>query len=206
MEPEFLYFDLGNVVLHFSHQRAADQMAAVAGIPSEKAWRILFDGDGLEWSYERGELTREQFLTGFCEKAGRWPDRNKLDQAGNDIFELNVPIVGLLGSLSAAAYRLGILSNTSPSHWQHCTSRFGILRTLFPVHALSFRLRAMKPEARAFAAAAELAGVPPARVFYTDDRADNVTAARVAGFDAVVFHSVSQLNQQLLGRGVAVNY
>jgi HAD superfamily hydrolase (TIGR01509 family) len=76
---------------------------------------------------------------------------------------------------------------------------------LFPVHALSFRLGAMKPDRLAFERAAELAGVSPHEIFFTDDRAENVAAAREVGYDAVLFESVSQLNEALRQRGVRIN-
>jgi len=107
MQPQFVYFDMGNVLLPFSHEKMAEQMARVAGIESKRAWQILFE-DGLEWAYERGELTREQFYGRFCESAGSWPDMTALDGAGNDIFELNAPIMGLVGRLFCAGYCLGV--------------------------------------------------------------------------------------------------
>jgi glucose-1-phosphatase len=205
MTPQFLYFDMGNVLLHFSHQRQAEQMALVAGIDASRAWTILFD-EGLHWELERGDITPEQFYERFCEQSGTRPDLVALDRAANDIFDLNVPIVPLCGHLLSAGYRLGVLSNTSASHWRHCTARFSLLTTLFSVHALSFRLRAMKPDAAAFMRAAELAGVEPQGIFYCDDRPENVAAARAAGFDAEPYHSVWQLNEALRQRNVRINY
>jgi putative hydrolase of the HAD superfamily len=73
MLPQFIYFDMGNVLLRFSHERMAEQMARVTGIDPALAWRILFE-DGLEWAYERGELSREQFYGRFCELAGASAD------------------------------------------------------------------------------------------------------------------------------------
>src|SRR6267154_2662607 len=105
MQPEFIYFDMGNVLLPFSHERMAEQMARVAGIAAQRAWRILFE-DGLEWAFDRGGLTREQSYGRFCEAAGSWHEMSSREEAGNDIFELNAPIVGLVGRLVAAGYSL----------------------------------------------------------------------------------------------------
>jgi len=206
MKPEFFYFDMGNVLLWFSHERMAEQMGKVAGVDAKRAWAILFD-EGLEWAYERGELTREQFYGRFCEAAGtKLADIEALDAAGNDIFELNPPMIGLVGRLAGARYRVGVCSNTTSSHWAHCTQKFAALKGVFPVYALSFRLKVMKPEPRFYEEAAKLAGVPAGKIFFTDDRAENVEAAAKAGWDAVLFESVSQVNEALRGRGVVVNY
>jgi len=204
---QFVYFDMGNVLLRFSHERQAEQMARVAGSTPARVWQILYEGQsGLHWEFERGAIDSEQFLARFCEATGSRPDRRELMQASNDIFWLNVPIVGLVGHLYAAGLRLGVFSNTTSDHWDYCLARFGILPSMFKIHALSCRLRAMKPEAAAYAGAAQLAGVPPEQIFFTDDRPDNVAGARAAGWDAEVFESASQLNEQLRQRGLRLNY
>ena len=38
-----LLFDLGNVLLHFSHQRLCAQMGELCGKPAEAIRRLLFD-------------------------------------------------------------------------------------------------------------------------------------------------------------------
>jgi putative hydrolase of the HAD superfamily len=206
MKPEFLYFDMGNVLLRFSHERMAEQMGRVARIETKRAWTILFE-EGLEWAYERGELTREQFYGRFCEAAGtKLADIEALDLAGNDIFELNSPIIGLVGKLAAARYRVGVCSNTTASHWTYCAGRFAALTNVFAVHALSYRLKAMKPQPKFYEEAAKLAGVPAGKIFFIDDREENVAAAAKAGWDAVLFESVSQVNESLRRRGVVLNY
>lgn len=206
MKPRFFYFDMGNCLLFFSHERMAEQVGQVTGVSAEKIRQSLFV-DGLHWAYERGEFAREAFYGRLCESVGaRLPDIDTLDAAGNAIFELNTPMVALVGKLAAAGHRLGVFSNTTASHWDYCTRRFGALKSVFPVHALSFRLKAMKPDAAAYAQAAELAHVPPESIFFTDDREENVTAARAAGWDAELFTSVCALNEALRARGVLINY
>jgi len=207
MRPQFIYFDMGNVLLHFSHEKMAEQMARVAGIEPQRAWQILFEGhDALEWAYERGELTRDDFYKRFCQAAAASANIDQLDTAGNDIFELNAPIIGPVGRLAAAGYRLGVCSNTTLSHWNYCKGRFRALTKAFTVYALSFEVRAMKPDPKFYVAATKLTGVGPESIFFTDDRPDNIAAASAAGWDAVQYESVSQLNEVLRSRGVVINY
>jgi FMN phosphatase YigB (HAD superfamily) len=205
MRPGFVYLDMGNVLLRFSHQRMAEQMAAVCGRPVEAIRHILFD-DGLLWAFERGELAAETFFERFCQALDVHPCREALAQAASDIFDLSVPMVGLVGKLYAAGLPLGLFSNTSPWHWQYCVRRFGVLPTMFRVHALSFELGAMKPEPTAFEKAAQLAGMPPEAIFFTDDRPDNVAAAQRAGWDAILFQSPTALHEALRQRGIRLSY
>lgn len=197
----FLYFDMGNVLLSFSHEKAAAQMAKVAGIKTDRVWEIVFDG-GLEWEYERGAINWGQFYHLFCLESDCRPSSGALDEAGCDIFQPIPLIEPLLNGLRQKGHRLGVLSNTSPSHWRHVTSRFPFLPEYFSLYALSFELGAMKPEAAAFHAAEKLAGVPGEEIFFTDDRAENVAAARACGWDAVLFTSVTELARELAARGI----
>ena len=204
--PSFIYFDLGNVILNFSHHRAARQIAAVAGISEQAAWDAVFDS-GLESEYEHGNLTTRQFYEAFRERTHTWPDYDQLVHAASDIFELNVPIVPVITRLRAAGHRLGILSNTNAAHWHFVSEgRYSVVRDLFDVYALSFEMRAMKPEPQAYERAAEIAGTRPDEIFYTDDHAENVAAATRAGFDAVLFTSALELAEQLRSRGVQFAY
>ena len=64
----------------------------------------------------------------------------------------------------------------------------------------------MKPDAEIYAAAADLAHVRPEEIFFTDDREENVVAAKEAGFDAALYASPLDLARQLHQRAVAFNY
>jgi HAD superfamily hydrolase (TIGR01509 family) len=206
----FIYFDMGNVLLTFSHQLAAKQTADLCGISEKLAWQILFD-EGLHWEYERGELAEEEFLGRFCQRARTEsgfaaPDPQKFDLAASAIFELNTRILPILYGLRRARYPLGVFSNTSSAHWRYCTSRFPFLLSVFDRHALSFQIGAMKPSPAICQKATEIAGVAPQDILFFDDRPDNVAAAKSAGWDAVLFTSPAAAAKELASRGIAADY
>jgi len=203
MPPKFLYFDMGNVLLSFSHEQAAAQIAAVAGISYERAWQIVFD-EGLQEQYERGTINWGQFYHLFCLAADCSPDPALLDDAASAIFKESPGIVSLLMKLRTGGQRMGVLSNTSPSHWRHVTKQFPFLTELLCEYALSYELGAMKPDEAVYAAAEELAGVSGPEIFFTDDRAENVAAAQSRGWDAVLFASPLKLQADLAARGFCI--
>ena len=204
MLPKFLYFDLGNVILHFDHRLAARQIAELSGVGEERVWDVVF-ASGLELRYEAGELDDCQFHEEFCRVTGTQPDRAAWLLAGSRIFTLNTSIVPVLGALSAAGYSIGILSNTCSAHWPYC-QRYGVLRQGFKHYALSYQIGACKPERTVYRQAAEIAGVEPREIFYTDDLEANVIAACQAGFDTVRYTSTPQLVEELRTRGLRFNY
>jgi FMN phosphatase YigB (HAD superfamily) len=204
MKPAFIYFDLGNVLLSFSHERMCAQLAAAAGVAPEQVRRALFGDEGeasVQWRFERGDLNALMVYEHFCEAVGVRPDMDTLFAAGCDIFEEIGETVALVEQLAAAGSRLGILSNTNPIDWGFVTSgRFPFLNRHFEQAALSFEIRAMKPDRAIYQAAAALAGVATNEVFFVDDRAENVEGALAAGMDAVLFTTAAKLAEELQQR------
>jgi putative hydrolase of the HAD superfamily len=206
MPPAFFYFDLGNVLLHFDHRLAARQMAEVAGLDVEQVWRLVFEGDLLR-QVECGAITDRQFYDRFCEATGTRADYDRLQYAGSAIFTLNAPMVPLVGHLRDAGHRLGILSNTSESHWNFVSrGRYGLIPNAFEQVVLSYEAGAMKPDAVIYRLAAERAGVAPEQIFFTDDREENIAGAKEAGFDAVLYTDTRGLAQELRRRGARCNF
>ncbi len=206
MPIRFIYFDLGNVLLNFDHHLACRQMGAVAGVPAEKVWEVVFEGD-LELRYEAGEVSDREFYDIFCQQTDTRCDFDALLHAGSEIFTPNLSIFPVVASLHAVGYRLGILSNTCPGHWTYCHSgRYALITSAFDVYALSYELGACKPAAKIFEGAARLAGVAPEEIFFVDDVAKHVAAARAAGFDAVQYTTTPALAADLRKRGIAFNY
>jgi glucose-1-phosphatase len=123
--------------------------------------------------------------------------------AGCDIFEVIDESVAIVERLHAAGVRLGILSNTNPIDWGFVMSgRFPFLNRCFEQFALSYEVRAMKPERAIYEAAVAMAGCAAGDVFFTDDKPENVEGALAAGLDAVLFTSPEQLRDELTLRGM----
>jgi putative hydrolase of the HAD superfamily len=205
MTPSFFYFDLGRVLINFDIERMLSQIGQVSGVHPDKVKEVLF-GPGLQKEYESGQIDCREFHEKFCERICTRPDFEALREAGSDIFELNTSVVPIAAQLRAAGHRMGILSNTCPSHWEHCKIRYPSVTELFDVYALSYKLGAVKPSAEIFERAAELAGVDPGEIFFVDDLIGHIEGAREAGFDAVQFTSAAQLAADLRARDVAFNY
>jgi putative hydrolase of the HAD superfamily len=204
--PEFIYFDLGNVLLYFDHGLACRQMADVAGVDAETVRRVVFES-GLKLRYEAGEISRQQFYDEFCQATDTRPDYNALERAGSAIFELNVSIVPVVAHLWEAGYRLGMLSNTSPCHYRYfADGRYRMIPEAFETIVLSYEVGVVKPDAKIFHAAIGRAGVPPERIFYVDDVSGHVDAARRRGIDAMQYTTTADLVAELRRRGVRFNY
>jgi glucose-1-phosphatase len=206
MKPSILYFDLGNVLLSFDHERMCRQMAEVAGVEAAAVRRALFEPgapSSVQWQFERGDLNALAVYEHFCEQCGVRPEQATLHAAGCDMFGELTETVAIVEELAAAGCRLGVLSNTNPIDWEFVsTGRFPFLNRLFEHAVLSFEARAMKPERAIYDLAVRRAGVPAGEVFFTDDRKENVAGALAAGLDAVLFTTAEQLRAELASRGL----
>jgi len=203
--PRFLYFDLGMVLLDFSVERMLRQMAAVSGVSPEALKEILFDR-GLMKQYETGKISTPEFYELYCGRTGTRPDYDALCRAGSEIFSINVPMLPIVAQLRQAGYRLGILSNTCECHWQYCMEHYRFVNECFQVHVPSFQIGAVKPDAAAFRAAAELAGCRPEEMFFVDDIPAHVEGAKAVGIDAIHYSSAAQVAAELRRRGIRFNY
>jgi FMN phosphatase YigB (HAD superfamily) len=202
MHPEFVYFDLGNVVVSFDRPRSFRQMAAVCGAPAETVEREVMAG-GLQEALESGGCDWAGFHAEFSRRTATSSDPDALARAASDMFALRVEILPVIGALERHGCPTGILSNTCGPHWRRLLdSGYAILPGRFREIVLSHEVKAAKPTAAIFAEAARRAAVPAERIFFCDDMAEHVAAARAAGWDAEVFTSAAGLADALARRGL----
>ena len=205
MAIKFIYFDLGKVLIDFSTERMLNQVGAAAGIAPERV-RDIFFNDGLMLEHETGRLDGRGLHEEFCRITGKRPDYDAMADAATDIFTLITSMLPIVTQLGQTGCPLGILSNTGETHWEHCYSHYRVIAEGFSVHALSYRIGEVKPNAAIYHAAAELAGHDPENIFFVDDRPEHVAGARAAGFDTVQFTTAAALADELRQRGVRFNY
>lgn len=204
MTPSFVYFDLGNVLLTFDRMIGFRRIASLAGVEPEAVRAAILD-TGLLWKYEEGELDTPGFHAAVQQELGADIPRQEFVEANNDIFQLNTPILPIVGALAAAGVRLGILSSICETHWEHCAARYAVLR-LFPTRVLSYEVGAIKPAAKIYEAAEAASETPAEQLFFMDDIAENAAGARDRGWQAVQFTSAQQLAADLSAAGVEFNY
>ena len=198
---KFVYFDLGNVILNFSHQRMVDQVAAVADVTTNIVQQHMFDNE-LENRYETGELNSIEFHNEFCKLIEKQCDMQDFLIACGDIFWLNKPTLPILSQLAQLDIGRGILSNTCEAHWSFAMQRFPAIKQLLPLCVTSYQAKSMKPDNEIYKIAIEKAGVLPSEIFFTDDKPENVQAAQKAGINAELFTSANQLLRDLSKNGV----
>lgn len=197
-----IFFDMGNVLVHFSHERMCAQIADVCQTTTAEVESLLIDS-GLQWNFERGLISPAALHAQVQVKLGREVDAEKLRWAASNIFLLNTPIVPILDQLRQRSIRLILLSNTSIWHFEFIREQFDVLDR-FDDYVVSYEVGAIKPEPPIFEAALSQLDGSPDSAFYTDDIPAYVDAGRHFGLQAEVFTGVPELCQHLQDRGVNV--
>jgi putative hydrolase of the HAD superfamily len=193
MAIKHVYFDLGNVLLHFDHDIALNRIASSCGMTPEIIQKVIFES-GLEARYETGLIDDEAFVDQVCEDLEYPFETAELLEICADIFTPNLDILPVLEAVQQTGLPMHILSNTCPGHWRWIeTQNYETVADRFAGRILSYEQKSMKPDAKIYQDATRHAGVEPNEILFTDDRLENVEAARVAGWHAIHFESAEQM-------------
>jgi putative hydrolase of the HAD superfamily len=166
------------------------------GVRHAAAVHFQADPSGLFGRFTRGELSfwqMRQARVADLRETFSLPDIDEVDARFEDVyapaFAANVrvfdDVLPLIGAVSAAGIRMGLLTNSSSSHtWQklEITGLAGAFVAVATRDTLGFG----KPDARAFHHACRLLGSAPAETMYVgDDIEIDALAARDAGLSAL---------------------
>jgi glucose-1-phosphatase len=197
MRPDFVYFDLGNVLLFFDHHLAMRKMAKVAGVSASDMHSIVMDSE-LQIEYETGLISGRHFADRIAQAVGKPLNADEILQAAADMFVPNPHILPALERIRNLGIPMGLLSNTCEAHWNWILElRYQQVVGWFSPHILSFEVKSMKPDVKIYQEAQRLAGHSPERIYFTDDREDNVAAARQQGWQAEIFVNADRLNNTI---------
>ena len=203
---EFVYFDLGNVVVNFDHQMSCHNLAAITELDGATINSALYES-GLQDQYELGNLNDQEFAFQLNSELGTSVSTTRLCHAISDIFWLNRPIMPLISQVSAAGIPIGILSNTCHAHWSLILDKWPGISRLFPSHSciLSYEVNCKKPQPAIYSLAIEKAGIPAEHIFFVDDLAQNVAGAAKTGMQTNRYTSSNDLMKCLVNRSLKFN-
>lgn len=204
----FVYLDLGNVLVDFDPDAGCRNVAEWAGVSRQAVLDAVWSS-GLEVEFESGRLSPRAFAEAVMRGLGSGA---RIDAAGqplldrlSDMFTPSREMVALVDEVRRAGVPLGILSNTCHAHWDWIKRQgWPVVGDWSSIDVLSYEVGAMKPDARIYTEAARLAGVEPTKIFFADDRQENVDGAVAAGWQAFRFTSPQTLRQQFVDVGVLV--
>jgi FMN phosphatase YigB (HAD superfamily) len=197
---EVIFFDLGNVILPFNHFQIAEKL-----LPSvqkkdfqdpRKIFSYIFDlKEGAVNPFDAGKLSPEEFFQSLKESLQLSISFEEFTPIWNEIFVENPEVSEIIRSLKGK-WRLGLLSNTDPLHFNYIVSTFPIV-SILEKWILSYEVGFKKPDLRIFQKAIEWASVPPESILFIDDTKAHVEATISLGMQRIHFVSADQLRKEL---------
>jgi len=197
---EVIFFDLGNVILPFNHYQIAEKLSPFVQKKDfqdpRKIFTYIFDlKDGAINPFDAGELSPKEFFQSLKESLQLSISFEAFALIWNEIFVEDREVSQIIRSLKGK-WRLGLLSNTDPLHFNYVVSTFPIVSTL-EKWILSYEVGFKKPDAQIFQRAMEWASVEPEKILFIDDTKGHVETAVSLGMQGIHFHSSKQLKEEL---------
>jgi putative hydrolase of the HAD superfamily len=191
--------DLGNVLLHFDHMLACQEMAQMSQWSPEEIYDSMFESN-LVRDYELGRISSSEFARGCTERLNLDAGLEVISEIWSNIFRPVEGMEELVRSLKGH-YTLVLLSNTNEWHFEHCLQKYPVV-SLFDHHALSYKLGCRKPNPLIYEEALAMANALPEETLYFDDIPAYVQAARELGWRGICFRSKDQVRRQMQAEGI----
>lgn len=200
MNYKTIIFDLGNVLIDFSHEKMFEQVAALTGIPPQDVYELLFEKrTGLQ--YERGLISTEEIASLIQKKATLSFEIPQLLEAASAIFSPREEMEILVKKLKGKGCRLIVLSNTFEPHIDYIAKNYSIL-PYFDDHIYSYEVGYAKPEPKIYEAALKAAKCAPSECFFIDDKIENIRPAEILGIRCHHFRTPPLLMDDLIRAGI----
>jgi HAD superfamily hydrolase (TIGR01509 family) len=147
-EIKAVIFDFGNVICAFDHARILAALAPACGKSPEDLRELIFGNPQLLTAYESGDIDSAEFRARISALCGHdFPEADFI-QAFTDIFTPLETTFELIRQLKPR-YKLGLISNTNPWHFEHAIQTAEVF-PLFDAVTLSYEVGALKPDPRLF--------------------------------------------------------
>ncbi len=197
---EVILFDLGNVILPFTHYQIAEKLSQFSQRKEfqdpQRIFSYLFDFEkGAVNGYEVGKVSSIQFFKSLKKYLHLSLSFKKFIPIWNDIFTEDQGVSEIIRSLKGKK-KLGLISNTNLLHFDYILSKFPVIR-IFDKWILSHEMGFKKPDVHIFQKAMEWASVEPGKILLIDDMKKHVEVAVSLGMQGIHFISAQQLREEL---------
>ncbi|MCU0964269.1 MAG: HAD family phosphatase [Burkholderiaceae bacterium] len=200
-------FDFAGVLFHWQPQHLVRRTLPQHATDEASARRLvddIFQGYRGDWAeFDRGRIEVPALVRRIAARTGLpHGDVQAVVDAVPAELQPMPATVALLRRLHAQGRRLHFLSNMPAPYAEHLEREHDFLRC-FESGVISARVQQIKPEPGIFDTAERLFGAEPAQLVFIDDMADNVHAARRAGWNALHFVDAADCEAQLRRQGWA---
>ncbi|MFA6317558.1 MAG: HAD family phosphatase [Elusimicrobiota bacterium] len=194
-----VFFDIGNVLLHFEAGCILRTFVKVLGKDPSKVMAFLKAKDLID-PIERGLLGPRKLYRKFCDSFGYQGSFATFKRLWSDHFTLEPSTAAMLKA-AAKRHKVFLLSNTNAIHYEFIVKNYAFPRHIHGA-VLSHEVGLRKPEPAIYKEALRRAGVKASEAVFIDDLPENVEAARKQGIHAILYPGPKELRRRLTELGV----
>lgn len=198
-KPEAVIFDIGNVLIEWLPENFYD---ATIGEERRKALFAEIDLHGMNERVDLGE----GFQSVIYETADAHPKwRDEVRMWHDNWLDLATPAidgsVSVLAELKARKVPVYALTNFGIESFDLACRHYGFLNS-FDKAYVSGHMKVTKPSARIYEMVEEDCGLDPSSLIFTDDRPENVDAAKARGWQTHLFSGPEGWREALVTAGM----
>ncbi|MEU7157934.1 HAD family hydrolase [Streptomyces chrestomyceticus] len=190
-------FDMFGVLARQQSPADCARLEETAGRSGAAFWESYW---GLRQPYDRGDQNGARYWRTVAGALGTHFDEERVAELiAADVASwsrIDDEMVEFVAGLTESGTTLGLLSNIPEELAAHYEESQEWLKH-FSVLAFSCRIGHAKPEPGAYTWCSTAFGLPPERILFVDDRADNVRAAEALGMRGHLFTSLAELRPAL---------
>ncbi len=199
LQPQAVIFDIGNVLTRWQPEAFYDR---VIGAPRRRALFDAVDLHGMNDRVDEGALFRETIYD-WAEQHPEWSAEIRLWY--DRWIELASPriegSIALQRALRAKGIPVFALTNFGRYSFEEALPKMDFLQD-FDRSYVSGVMGVIKPDPLIYQMVEEDCGIAPDRLLFTDDKAENITAAARRGWRTHQFESWQGWAQRLVAEGL----
>ncbi len=200
-----IIFDLGNVLINYSFERAFEKWAELTGYPQTHfKSRFSYDNATL-YAFEQGKISPSEYFEYLTTLFGiQWTFEQFQEGWLFTNIGVNTIMLPILDFLKTD-YKIYALSNINELHAQNIIERFPQLFSYFEKCFFSHDLSSRKPQKEIYQKVINLIKLKPEELLFIDDMEINIEGAKKVGIKVIQMHSKSQLILDMNKLGMDLN-
>ena len=193
--------DLGKVLIFFDNNIFFKKIAKNCPFTHEEIRELTFSHFYLVESFDRGELSPEEFYKQVTEKLKARIDYDRFYSIYNDVFSLNPPVFKLMKRLKEN-YKIVLLSNTDVMRFDFIKNRFPEIM-IFVEYVLSYQVGFINPHPQIYKEALKKVAAEAGECVFIDDREENIEEAERLGISGMLLEPQTDLETVLQEKGLS---
>lgn len=193
IDAPILLLDLGNVVFPLEFDAFDQWLEERMEVSVEEGRQMFME---LYLDYEKGAFDTSEFLSKVRLKLKASFEDDEFEKMWISCWVRDTPGIETLIDSLPQSIPVYVLSNTNELHMRNYCKTKAVLKK-FQYLFLSYQMKAAKPERKIYQKVVEHLKVAPERIFFFDDKQENIDAANESGMQAFVFENPTQIKEKL---------